>query len=288
MILSIQLLLRNISKQLKLNKYLKNVNYIIIIIIMNEIIDTHRNCLEKVKPIITKEDWENSLNNYGLPPRVFHLIDLKIDDNITYADLLSFLSTHLTKPIVYCEIGVSMLKTFFQLANSFTKSKLFAFELNDINPTVEKVFDVVDTSNPDIKKYKYQDNSITYYKGNVLKEESLKGFKETVGEKVNVYFTDHHVSPEALIIEYNVLINQILDDNFILYYDDMDGGHYGHDAVFREIAKREKMKNKNVTAAYIYVNGWLGQHERTHCNGIITTLNLNELLKGRNIKITYI
>ena len=90
--------------------------------------------------------------------------------------------------------------------------------------------------------------------------------------------------------EYNNLINNIMSDNFILYYDDL---HYHKprnentdmtDAFFI-IAEKYQKKNPNIKVALVQVNGWLGNHEHKHTNGIITTLDLKEIFKSNNIDI---
>ena len=49
---------------------------------------------------------------------MYHLINKPINNDITYVDLLTFLYSYLGKnKINYLEIGVSVLKTFFQMAN---------------------------------------------------------------------------------------------------------------------------------------------------------------------------
>ena len=57
---------------------------------------------------------------------VYHLINEPTNNDITYVDLLTFLYPHLEKDkINYLEIGVSVLKTFFQMANFFKQSNLY-------------------------------------------------------------------------------------------------------------------------------------------------------------------
>ena len=247
----------------------------------------HRKSLKKINPIITHQNWKNSKDNYGLPAHAYPKINLPLNDEITYTDLIAFLSTHLNKSVKYIEIGVSVLKSFFQLCNSLNESTLYAFDHNDINPTVEKHFKSIQITER-IKKYTYNTNKLIYFKGDVFKKVDWEDFAKCINSKVNVIFSDAHHTYEGLMSEYNNLINNILDEEFILYYDDLAGGVNYMDKAFRTIAKLEKNKNSNITCAYVYVRGWNGQHEHIHCNGIITTLNLRKILDKTNIKIKYL
>ena len=77
----------------------------------------------------------------GLPKRVFHLINTPKNNDITYVDLLTFLYSFLNKKkINYLEIGVSVLKTFYQIANFLKNSNLYAYDINYINLIIEKHF----------------------------------------------------------------------------------------------------------------------------------------------------
>ncbi len=263
---------------------------------MEEIIKYNRQTLSKIDNFIDNSDYEKSKDLYGLPRRVYHLINKPMNNDITYVDLLTFLHSFFNKKkINYLEIGVSVLKTLYQMTNFFEDSNLYAYDINYINPTIEKHFKKNNDYDQLLKKntnhYTYNSNNIYYYRGNVFNINELEYFKnEILDNKIDILFSDAHHSYNGLMSEYDNLINNIMNDNFILYYDDL----YFHkprnkqenmtDAFF-SIAERFQKKNTNITVALLKVNGWLGNHEGKHTNGIITTLNLKEIFNSNNIDI---
>ena len=99
---------------------------------ISEIQNINRQTLKSVDSFIDDKDYNGSPDNYGLPQHVRHLIDLPIDNKITYVDLIMFLQTHFNKEkIKYVEIGVSVLKTFYQVSQFLSNSKLYAFDINE-------------------------------------------------------------------------------------------------------------------------------------------------------------
>ncbi len=263
---------------------------------MEEIIKYNRKTLSKIDNFIDDSDYENSNDLYGLPKSVYHLINKPINNDITYVDLLTFLHSFLNKKkINYLEIGVSVLKTFYQMATFFKDSNLYAYDINYINPTIEKHFnknsDYDELLKTNINHYTYNSNNIYYYRGDVFKINQLEHFKNVVSDnKIDILFSDAHHSYNGLMTEYNNLINNIMNDNFILYYDDLQfhkpRNKQGDmtDAFF-SIAEKIQKKYTNITVALLKVNGWLGNHEHKHTNGIITTLNLKEIFNSNNINI---
>ena len=104
---------------------------------IQDVVKKNRESLSSVDCFVTDEIYNNSPDNYGLPQHVRHLIDLPINTELTYVDVLMFLKNHLqTKHPKYVEIGVSVLKTFYQVANFLQDSELYAFDINTINPTI--------------------------------------------------------------------------------------------------------------------------------------------------------
>ena len=263
---------------------------------MEEIIKYNRKTLNSIDNFIDVSDYEKSDDLYGLPKRVFHLINTPINNDITYVDLLTFLYLFLNKKkINYLEIGVSVLKTFYQIANFLKDSNLYAYDINYINPIIEKHFnktsDYKQLLQKNVNHYIYNSNNIYYYKGDIFKINQLEHFKNQVlDDKIDIIFSDAHHSYKGLISEYNNLINNILNDNFILYYDDLQDHSPRNENIdmtdaFFNIAKKIKNNYHNITVALLKINGWLGNHEHTHTNGIITTLNLKEIFSSNNINI---
>ena len=260
---------------------------------MEKIIKFNRTTLESVDNFITDTQYNNSRDLYGLPKRVYHLINKPLNNDITYVDLLIFLSEYLNKKnLNYLEIGVSVLKTFYQVASYLQDSTLYAYDINIINPTIESRF----IKNGD--NYNYKTNKIVYYKGDIYDEKSLLNFRTNIVEKkIDIIFSDAHHRYPGLLSEYTNLIQYILNDNFILYYDDLAWSNDMHTNMDSEStrsnmtgafffnANKLKQKYDNLTVALLSINGWLGNHERKHTNGIVTTLNLKKILEEQNINI---
>ena len=74
---------------------------------------------------------------------------------------------------------------------------------------------------------------------------------------------------------YDYFIKESLSDDFILYYDDLQNPPM--QKVFLEICEEHKNKNHLTTSAFFKVNGWLGQHEDSHINGIITSIDMKKI-----------
>jgi hypothetical protein len=245
---------------------------------LKDVIQANRQSLSLVPTFVSPEEYNKSPDNYGLPPTVFPLLDLPINDSPTYIDLILFLRSFLSSPSVkYLEIGVSVLKTFFQAANFLNDSRLYAFDINSINPTMAPYFLPMGTGNDTTSYYSYKSNKIAYVRGDVFKESSWDQLRKTIDDPVDIIFSDAHHTGEGLIAEYNYYIKNALAEDFILYYDDLHNPANGMPEAFKEIYLKIKTDRPDVTGAFLKANGWLGQHEFQHLNGIITSLDLKEL-----------
>ena len=253
---------------------------------LEEVISANRETLANIYSFVNDFDYDSSPDSYGLPKRVRHLIDQPIDNQVTYIDLLMFLRGYLNKKdITYIEIGVSVLKTFYQASNFLKDSSLYAFDINKINPSIEKEFHLLTAwqSPEQVKEYEHGSNKITYFQGDVFNEEDFNNFKNCIASKANIVFSDAHHTGEGLKSEYESFIKDILDDEFILYYDDLEDEQMRN--VFLGICNEIKSKNAGVTTALLEVNGWLGQHERPHLNGIITSLDLTNIVSDNHVNV---
>ncbi len=144
---------------------------------IQDVVRKNRKTLSSVDWFNTDENYNDSPDNYGLPLHVRHLIDLPINKDLTYVDILMFLKNHLeTKNPKYVEIGVSVLKTFYQVANFLEDSELYAFDINKINPSIAKEFTLTQQGSQ-VNKYEYNKNKITNLKGDVFKQEDYDLFK---------------------------------------------------------------------------------------------------------------
>ena len=75
------------------------------------------------------------------------------------------------------------------MANYFQDSTLIGFDINLINPSIEKLFQAIDvTTNP--KKYRHSSNQLYYYQGDVFQPQH--GMIEDAGDSDDEEDKDHH------------------------------------------------------------------------------------------------
>lgn len=165
---------------------------------MDEIIYKNRKvCLNK--KWVTKEVWEQSIDKYGLPDFCFEEINKPLSNKISYADVLVYIAN--TCDIKeYLEIGVSVLKTFYQMACN-TKCNLIAYDVNPINPCIKIP-----------REYKY-------IQGDVLIKDDWDKLR-VLGIKHDLIFSDALHSNEGLQAEFNFYIKDNLADKWIIIWDD--------------------------------------------------------------------
>lgn len=165
---------------------------------MNEVIRKNRECC-KGKIWITEDEWKRSGDLYGLPDFCFSRINDTLTDDVTYSDVLVYLSNnfHIDE---YLEIGVSVLKNFYQMASN-TECNLIAYDINQKNPCVEIP-----------REYKY-------IQGNVMVKDDWEPLK-ALNKKHNLIFSDALHSNEGLQAEWDNYILDHLADKFIIVWDD--------------------------------------------------------------------
>jgi len=251
---------------------------------LQDVILFNRSTLAGVDKFVDDPDYNESPDNYGLPEHVKHLIDLPVGPQPTYVDLLMFLQTHFAKDnIKYVEIGVSVLKTFYQVSNFLKNSHLYAFDINRINPTMEKRLTRTRPAVNNLNQYKLDSNNISYFQGDVYSQSDFSNFKEHVGAPVNIVFSDAHHTSLGLASEFNQYIKDSLDEDFILFYDDLE--RPSMQGVFVDIAENISEKRAGIEAMFLQVNGWLGEHEHVHTTGIVSSLDLANIFLENNIQI---
>lgn len=244
------------------------------------IINYNRATLAKIPKWFESNVYQNAIFSYGLPESVKHLIDVPVGNEITYSDMICFLSKTLKNPLVYLEMGVSCGKNFFQIMNFLHNATLVGYDFEFINPTLErwlqnhKNLDEWATMPNSMKKtnsafhqYSYESNLIYYLNGDVFDENSWKRLQ---GLKFNLIFSDAYHTPEALLNEY-VMVNKfdLLDEEeFIFIWDDLGGDMTN---AFNKIFDLMKIRYDlpNNAKAIVQVRGWLGMNEQYHNVGII-------------------
>ena len=241
---------------------------------LKKIIKENRYTLSKSPSFLTSTQYKE--NNFGIPGNIFRSLDKPVNEFPTYSDMFIFFSRYLKKPINYLEIGVSVLKNFIQINESLEKSHLTGFDINPIAKNSNYIFEEKNKKN----------NTLSYFQGDVLNKKDTSLFKEKYKEKFNFVFSDALHEHDAVMSEYENIIKGNLDDEFILYFDDLDfpGLEKTVDFIYTDLKK----EYNKIFFTTFYVNGWVGQHEKLHKNGLISTIDFYEILKYEKIKLPFL
>ncbi len=107
---------------------------------MKEVMKYNRETLSLVSNWLDKSSLQTSLGRYGLPAIAVQHMDSYIGNEVTYSDLVAYLSSFLTDQIQYLEIGVSVGKNFFQICNYLQQSIAIGLDLDKPNKSLESFF----------------------------------------------------------------------------------------------------------------------------------------------------
>jgi hypothetical protein len=237
----------------------------------------NRQTLQQIDNWIDDNAFAASWFNYGVPDFIKAVINKPIGDALTYTDLMQRIAERYFARVNYLEIGVSVGKNFFQLLRSLPKASLTGFDIEEINPVLERQLQTVDkkewpTPGKSIKKqpsslktYTYGDKKVAYLSADVWDEASWERLQ---GQKFNLVFSDALHTPKAILFEFKMLEKYgLLDDQFVIVWDDLVGN------MQQSFYKIIRQYNKAYGIRDIYllsVNGWVGQHEGPHSVGIIS------------------
>lgn len=244
------------------------------------IVKYNRQTLKSIPDWIDDEVYEQSIFQYGLPREVKHLINKDIGNNITYSDVILYLGSFLKKPVNYLELGVSVGKNFFQVVNYLKKINLTGFDIEEINPVLEKYFHRISRvewetmknslkhKNSSITEYLYalNQNRIKYISGDIFDENS---WRRLAGSKYNIIFSDAFHSPDALLHEYEMIKKYGLldEDEFLLVWDDLQGQmENSFNNIWVDLIQKYNLKEDNKLR--LRLSGWLGLN--VHEIGIVT------------------
>jgi len=227
---------------------------------ISEIIKKNRNILSTVDEFLPKEVFSET--DYGLQTRIHLNLDKQICNLPTYSDLMIYIIDKHIEELKYLEIGASVLKNFMQICNYFPNTKNYVYDINPINPKFDDLF----------KK-----ENITYFKGNVLSDIETEFFKQNLNEKFNFIFSDALHTPYGVVTEFNNITKELLDDKFIIYFDDYDFKGLGE--TINSIAADMSTRYEEINLYTFNIYGWIGQYEKTHKNAIISNINLRDTLK---------
>ena len=245
------------------------------------IVFKNRKLLKSIKSFRSGTLISKSADNYGLTKKGYDLVDRNINLRLTYMDIIPYLCNYIGNEIIYVEIGVSVLKNFYCIANNLTSSKLFAFDINTINPIVEEKFNNKKQLSNTSNSYEFNSNKITYIQGDVYNAGDLQELVD-LSQEANFIFSDSDHTPEGLMSEYVNYYSKCLAENFIIYFDDINSEMF---ETFVTIYKDIEKKLSNINAYTFAINGWFGENENLHKNGIITNLDIQSKLKTDRIKL---
>jgi len=245
-----------------------------------EIISYNRKIINSYNPIFELDEFNK--NNYGMSYQNFKNINKNMNDTICYSDLINFIAKKLfDKKINYLEIGSSVMKNYIQILEFTNNSYLTCFDINNIPRKFEYLFTDYDNS---LYSGVFKTNKIFYYKGDVLNANDTKIFSNKIKQKFNLVFSDALHTPNAVKTEFENIISSNLSSNFLIYYEDLN--FPGLENTFFDLYKRLSI-GKKVCATTFYIHGWIGQNEKLHKNGIISTYNLESFFKNNEIKLPF-
>ncbi len=245
------------------------------------IIKKNRDTLSLVDNWIDEEAFKRSWFSYGVPDYIKKDIDKPINDSATYTDLIVYLSKKHFKKINYLEIGVSVGKNFFQLLNAHSDSTFSGFDIEELNPVIEKrlIFKEKDEwqtpansikkTASSLKKFSYNGMDVDYLCADVWDENSWARLKDN---KFNIIFSDALHTPQAILFEFEMLVKfDLLADKFIIIWDDLVGKMQSS---FYKIIRKYDQKYEIKSIYLLEINGWVGQHEKPHTVGVISNFSL--------------
>lgn len=251
---------------------------------LQEIIQQNRKSLDEVENWFDKEAMHNSWFQYGVPDYIRDLINKSLDNDLTYTDLMVALAErYFPGHLNYLEIGVSVGKNFYQLLNAIPKGNFTGFDIEEINPVLEKKlsFHSVETwetpaasikkTDSSMKEYHFRGNAVQYIAGDVWDERS---WQKLEGSKYNLIFSDALHSAEAILFEFEMILKyRLLAEKFIIFWDDLHGRMR---KAFLNIVRKYNKKYSVRDVYLIQVNGWIGQLEKPHPVGIISNFSLED------------
>lgn len=247
-----------------------------------KIIIRNRIKLFRLGSFVTQNEVKKSNDMYGVWKNVSNLNKF-LGFRITNIDLIQFLSTLIPQKIIYTEIGVSVLKNFYLMASYLKNSRLYAFDINNIYRPMESKLKIISKS--DTKStYLLNSNEIIYFKGNVFSSDDLITFSQEFDHKTNFVYSDADHTEKGLMYEFEYFYKLVLDEEFILYFDDINSKTMPGFLKILEKLKTER-PSSSINGYTFWINGWMGKNENQHRNGIISTVNIPYNLKKNKIKL---
>ena len=239
----------------------------------------NRASLRLVNTWIDDAAFSRSCFQYGVPDYIKKEINKPINESPTYTDMMLLIVEKYLREPNYLEIGVSVGKNFFQLlnANPLAKGKFTGFDIEEINPVIERKLDLKDRTEwvtpatsikkipSSLKRYGYGGKEVSYLSADVW---DVNSWSRLEGNKFNLIFSDALHTPEAILFEFEMLVKfGLLGERFVIVWDDLVG------KMERSFHKIIRKYNEVYGIRDIYlvkINGWVGEHEGAHTVGILS------------------
>lgn len=230
------------------------------------------NLLNAQPSFIRENDMQKAKYKYGIPDHYFtsdgNLIDLPINDEITYTDLICKFCRE-TNQVNYLEIGVSVGKNMVQIMQHLKGAQITGLDIEEIPSAVlEKLDPAAVQQKNQITNARVGNNEFSYICGSVLEDSTWKSLE---GRKYNILLSDALHTPEAIWTEYLMMKKyQVIDPKeFVIFWDDLGGEMTDvFISIFKDMKKNGMAKKGQ--CAILSLNGWIGQHEKKHNIGIIS------------------
>lgn len=101
--------------------------------------DANRKSLGRVNDWNEGDPYSGSLCRYGVPGYIENKLNRDVGLDLTYSDIMVFLSSFLERKTTYLELGVSLGKNFIQMCDGFSGGTVVGFEIEKMSPALQKV-----------------------------------------------------------------------------------------------------------------------------------------------------
>jgi hypothetical protein len=271
---------------------------------MKVVLESNRAMLMSIPHWIDEETYKKSRAQYGIPDYIIELMDKDIGPEITTADVLTYVAKNkfqaqLNQKIKYLELGISVGKTFLQMGNTCNDGILATIDLENPAPILLKYFkdakvqqswryyyignaprkdnDTYTTYTADISGH---NNRVLYISGDVRDDQSWDPLKKEQ-VKFNMLLSDAAHDPDSILDEMSFLMDYNLIDtsNFFFMYNSLGNDMSKAFAkIFLLLQKKVPTLNTKKNIKLLRVRNWLGINEGHALNGMISTLDLDQLI----------
>jgi len=245
-------------------------------------VQANRRVLAAVPRWLDDAVYANSIDKYGLSPQARPFLDLPLPRSLTFSDALVYLSTFLTRPVNYLELGAGVGKNFVQVLHGVRNASLTARDADGINPTLERMLvrqgevEIPDLTpgmrNLPIRVTDYtfpaNNNTVRYVTGDGMREVT---WQPLVGKKYNIIFTNfrHAVHRQLFLHTMMKELDLIDGDEFIKVWDNLGSQEY---IAFHGIAQDVRRRYRDVMVTTVPMRGMLGRHESHYRVGLMLKL----------------